>query len=103
MATEWEIPERDHKAYIGLLRAVARSNAFLKDCIESAISASSTDNPLNESIINTLNPRDRLSNGASYWSSKGQLDPQVPETLAYKIKDGIWSIVEVDVQPFEGN
>lgn len=92
--TEWEILERDHKVYIALLHAVARSKSLPQDCI---------DHLRIQSIVNTLNPRNRLPMGASYWSSIGHLDPEVPETLTYKIRDGIWSIVEVDIKLFLGS
>lgn len=101
--TEWEILERDHKVYASLFHALTKSQALPKNCIENAISASSTDRYPDESVVNTLNPRDRFIRRASYWSSKGQNDPQVPETLIYKIKAGIWSLSEINIQPFEGN
>ncbi|KAL0397851.1 UNVERIFIED_CONTAM: F-box protein [Sesamum calycinum] len=56
-AMEWEILERDHKVYAALLQALTRSKVSPKDCIANAISASSTDNYPDESVVNTLNPR----------------------------------------------
>lgn len=100
---EWKILERDHQAYASLHQALTKSNVSPKDCISNAVSASSTDNYPDESVVNTLNPRDRFIRRASYWSSKGQSNPDAPETLIYKLRNGIWVITEVDIQPFEGN
>ncbi|CAA0820793.1 F-box protein [Striga hermonthica] len=93
--------ERQHKIYASLHRTITKAKVPPRDCIETAVSASSTDRMPDESILNTLNPRDRYIRTASYWSSKGQSDPSVPETLVYKLKAGIWVITEVDIQPFE--
>ncbi|KAK4418691.1 F-box protein [Sesamum alatum] len=98
---EREILERDHKVYAALLQALTRSKVTPKDCIANAISASSTDNYPDESVVNTLNPRDRFIRRASYWSSKGQSNPEVPEMLIYKLRAGLWVITEIDIQPFE--
>lgn len=98
---EWKILERDHQAYASLHQALTKSNVSPKDCISNAVSASSTDNYPDESVVNTLNPRDRFIRRASYWSSKGQSNPDAPETLMYKLRNGIWVITEVDIQPFE--
>ncbi|KAL2460730.1 F-box domain-containing protein [Abeliophyllum distichum] len=98
---EWKILERDHKVYASLCQALTKSNLSPMDCIENAIWASSTDNYPDESVVNTLNPKDRFIRRASYWSSTGQNDPDVPETLIYKLRDGIWLVTEIDIQPFE--
>ncbi|KAL6569467.1 hypothetical protein OROMI_013981 [Orobanche minor] len=100
-ASGWEILKRDHKVYASLHQAITKSNVPVKDCIENAFSASSTDRFPSESIVNTLSPRDRLIRQASYWSSRGQSDPSVPETLVYKLKAGIWVITEICIQPFQ--
>ncbi|XP_042066308.1 F-box protein At4g00755-like isoform X2 [Salvia splendens] len=100
-AVEWAVLKRDHWAYASLLQAILKSKVSPKDCIAKAVSASSTDNYPDESVVNTLNPRDRFIRRASYWSSKGQSNPDVPETLVYKLSAGIWVITEVDIQPFE--
>ncbi|KAK6162453.1 hypothetical protein DH2020_002294 [Rehmannia glutinosa] len=96
-----EILERDHKVYASLHQALTKSKVSPKDCIGNAVSATSTDRFPDESVVNTLNPRDRFIRRASYWSSKGQSNPAVPETLIYKLRAGIWVITEIDVQPFE--
>uniref|UniRef100_A0A1S4B5C0 F-box protein At4g00755-like n=2 Tax=Nicotiana TaxID=4085 RepID=A0A1S4B5C0_TOBAC len=57
----------------------------LYDCLTDAILASSTDNYPEESILNTLEPSDRVGCKVSYWSSRGESDPTFPETLTYKI------------------
>jgi hypothetical protein len=36
-----------------------------------------------ERIENTLNPREVVGHRPSYWSSGGQYDPDVPESLTY--------------------
>ncbi|KAL6499311.1 hypothetical protein OROHE_025974 [Orobanche hederae] len=100
-ASGWEILKRDHKVYTSLHQAITKSKVPVKDCIENAFSASSTDRFPSESIVNTLSPRDRLIRQASYWSSRGQSDPSVPETLVYKLKAGIWVITEICIQPFQ--
>uniref|UniRef100_A0A5B7BB74 F-box domain-containing protein n=1 Tax=Davidia involucrata TaxID=16924 RepID=A0A5B7BB74_DAVIN len=96
---EWETLERDHKVFAFLARAF--STAAESSCIEKVISASSTDNYPEESILNTLVARDRIHRRASYWSSKGQSDPVVPETLIYKLKTDLCLITEINVQPFQ--
>lgn len=102
-SVEWAVLERDHKVYASLLQAILKSKVSPKDCIANAVSASSTDNYPDESVVNTLNPRDRFIRRASYWSSEGQSNPDVPEMLVYKLSSGIWVITEIDIQPFEGN
>lgn len=99
---ELGIKEQEHKVYVALLHALTKLITSPVDCILDAISASSTDNYPVESIVNTLDPRDRLFRGASYWSSKGQKDPNVPETLIYKLRSDLYIITEINIQPFEG-
>lgn len=97
---ELETLERDHKAYAILGRSC--KEFAVEDCILEAISASSTDNYPEESIQNTLEPRDIVARRASYWSSKGQCDPSVPETLTYKLDSDFCVITEINIQPFRG-
>lgn len=101
-SVELEMGELEHKVYITLLHALNKLITSPVGCILDAIAASSTDNYPDESIINTLDPRDRLLGGASYWSSKGQKDPNVPESLIYKLRSNICMITEIHIQPFEG-
>ncbi|KAJ8565421.1 hypothetical protein K7X08_007997 [Anisodus acutangulus] len=99
--SEWETLERDHEVYASLLQAIETSKSCRSDCIGYAVSASSTDNYPDESIVNTLIPMDIYLNRPSYWSSKGHSDPNAPETLIYKLKADLCVITEVYMQPFE--
>ncbi|XVF09812.1 hypothetical protein REPUB_Repub07fG0128500 [Reevesia pubescens] len=96
---ELECLGRNHRVYAFLARAL--SPFTRKDCISECISASSTDNYPEESIHNTLEPLDRIQNRASYWSSEGQNDPAVPETLIYKLMAKMCLVTEIHVQPFQ--
>ncbi|XP_030932658.1 F-box protein At4g00755-like [Quercus lobata] len=98
-STEWESLARDHRVYATLARVCT---SFLpEDCISKAISASSTDNYPDESIENTLQPADIVPHRPLYWSSKGQKNPAVPETLIYKLKSEFCVITEIKIRPFE--
>lgn len=99
-STEWERLKRDHRVYAFLAQGL--TPYIRKDCISDPISASSTDNYPDESIQNTLEPRDRVGLRALYWSSKGEADPSVPETLIYKLVAKLCVVTEIDVQPFQG-
>ncbi|KAL4383136.1 hypothetical protein GQ457_15G018650 [Hibiscus cannabinus] len=78
---EWETLEREHRVYAFLAQQC--SLLAVGDCTSKTIIASSTDNP-EESIDSTLKPRYRVVCQVSYWSSNGQSNPAVPETLTYK-------------------
>lgn len=97
---EWLCLERNHRVYAFLTRGL--SNCMTEDCLIDAIHASSTDNYPEESILNTLKSGDRVERRASYWSSGGQGDPTVPETLTYKLISKLCLISEIHVQPFQG-
>ncbi|XP_060218779.1 F-box protein At4g00755-like [Lycium barbarum] len=99
--SEWETLKRDHEVYASLLQAIKTSMSCRNDCIGYAVSASSTDNYPDESIVNTLIPVDIYLNRPSYWSSKGHSDPNAPETLIYKLKADLCVITQVCMQPFE--
>lgn len=75
---------------------------IVRDCILEAISASSTDNYPEESIDNTLQPAEIVEGRASYWSSKGHSNPEVPERLTYKLADNFCVITEINICPFQG-
>ncbi|KAH7839804.1 hypothetical protein Vadar_009102 [Vaccinium darrowii] len=60
-----------------------------------------TDHYRLESIQNTLESRDTVEGRASYWSSEGESDPTVPETLVYKLIAKLCVITEIHVQPFQ--
>ncbi|KAF3433026.1 hypothetical protein FNV43_RR24128 [Rhamnella rubrinervis] len=96
---EWECLRRKHKVYSFLAKGL--SPVIRNDCIRGAISASSTDNYPDESIQNTLEARDRVDNRPSYWSSKGEDDPSVPETLLYRLTVKLSVVAEIHVQPFQ--
>lgn len=96
--TEWQNLEREHRAYAFLARGC--TTFPIRDLILEPICASSTDYP-EESIDNTLDPRDRVADRASYWSSKGQSNPAEPEMLLYKLMGDLFVITEVSIQPFQ--
>ncbi|KAK6260749.1 hypothetical protein SCA6_015223 [Theobroma cacao] len=96
---EWEALEREHRVFAFLARGCLSFG--LRDCISEAIIASSTDNYPEESIDNTLEPRDRVARIASYWSSKGQSNPEVPETLTYKLAADLCVITDINIRPFQ--
>uniref|UniRef100_A0A7C8ZF47 F-box protein At4g00755-like n=2 Tax=Opuntia streptacantha TaxID=393608 RepID=A0A7C8ZF47_OPUST len=89
----------DHKAYSFL--ACSLTSSVTEDCIEVAMSASSTDNYPEESIENTLEASNRIEQRASYWSSKGEMDPAVPESLVYKLSANLCVISGIHIQPFQ--
>ncbi|XP_017700630.2 F-box protein At4g00755-like isoform X2 [Phoenix dactylifera] len=99
-AIEWESLEREHRVYAYLSCCLVSSKGK-RDCIVEAIRASSTDNYPLESIDNTLEPRDEVDWRPSYWSSGGQVDPEVPETLTYRLISKLCIIDEIKVQPFK--
>ncbi|KAI7748179.1 hypothetical protein M8C21_010538, partial [Ambrosia artemisiifolia] len=91
--------EREHRAYASLFRALT---AFPQtSCIANPVSASSTDNYPEESIMNTLDPGDKSLRWTSYWSSKGSDDSETPETLIYKLKANLCVITEINLHPFQ--
>ncbi|KAK1560431.1 hypothetical protein Q3G72_026621 [Acer saccharum] len=95
---EWESLKKEHRAYAFLARCF--TSFAVKQLILEPIAASSTDNFPMESIYNTLNPSKRARR-ASYWSSKGQSNPAVPETLTYKLDGDLCLINEINIQPFQ--
>ncbi|KAJ9539671.1 hypothetical protein OSB04_026177 [Centaurea solstitialis] len=96
---EWPRLEKEHRVYTFLARGL--TSFMRKDCILEAIVASSTDNYPQESIHNTLEPGDRVDQRASYWSSEGEVDPAVPETLVYKLIANLCVITEIHIHPFQ--
>lgn len=97
---EWETLETEHRVYAFLAQGCA--SFPLRECISEAIVASSTDNYPEERIHHTLEPRDIIGDRASYWSSKGQSNPAVPETLLYKLVSDLCVITEINIKPFQG-
>ncbi|KAK1262614.1 F-box protein [Acorus gramineus] len=101
-SAEWESLEREHRVYALLLAQSLSSQAEIsKACIIEPVSASSTDNFPDESIVNTLEPNDRVHRRPSYWSSDGERDPGVPESLTYRLKSKLCFVSEISVQPFQ--
>ncbi|KAK7294996.1 hypothetical protein RJT34_17898 [Clitoria ternatea] len=98
---EWLTLQRDHRIYAYLVKACTSSVAM--NCIAKTIGASSTDNLPQESIDNTLEPRDHVAGRFSYWSSNGQSNPNVPETLTYELVSEICVITEINIQPFQAH
>ncbi|KAK9994432.1 hypothetical protein SO802_024135 [Lithocarpus litseifolius] len=95
----WERLKRDNRVYAFFARGL--TPLIKKDCIIEPISASSTDNYPDESIRNTLEPLDKIGFIASYWSSKGESDPNIPEILTYKLVAQLCVVTEIQVQPFQ--
>ncbi|KAK4489529.1 hypothetical protein RD792_005338, partial [Penstemon davidsonii] len=98
-SSEWIRLEREHRVYASLTQGLISFPS--KDCISDAICASSTDNYPEESIINTLEPSDRVDHRASYWSSQGAHCLDAPETLIYKLAAQLCLITEVHIHPFQ--
>lgn len=98
-SVNWEYLEMDHKVYAHLSRSLM-SAMTRNDCIETSIHASSTDNAPVESIENTLNSRERVMGVPSYWSSIGEEDPEMSETLTYKLKSQLCIVDEIHIRPF---
>ncbi|XVE77063.1 hypothetical protein DITRI_Ditri13aG0031600 [Diplodiscus trichospermus] len=96
---EWEALKKEHRVYSFFARHCLSFD--VGNCISEAIIASSTDNNPEESIDNTLEPRDRVARRASYWSSKGQRNPAVPEMLTYKLVANLCVITEIKIRPFQ--
>ncbi|KAF2539453.1 hypothetical protein F2Q68_00018538 [Brassica cretica] len=91
--------EREHRVYALLAKGCTSSP--IKSCVEDAITASSTDRLPEESILNTLDERERIGGTPSYWSSSGHHKTSVPETLVYKLKGDLCVITELSIQPFQ--
>ncbi|KAG0474325.1 hypothetical protein HPP92_014011 [Vanilla planifolia] len=92
--------EREHRLFSYLGHCIVSLDGN-RNCIFQSIHASSTDNFPDESIDNTLEPNDRVDRRPSYWSSEGQSDPQVPETLTYRLLSNLCVIDEIIIQPFK--
>ncbi|KAF6154433.1 hypothetical protein GIB67_028325 [Kingdonia uniflora] len=96
-SNELEILERDHRVFAFLAQGLSSTVSSVR---LEAVSASSTDNYPEESILNTLEPSD-VERRASYWSSKGESDPAVPEMLTYKLIPKLCIVTEINIQPFQ--
>ncbi|XP_026379438.1 F-box protein At4g00755-like [Papaver somniferum] len=90
-SVEMEKLKKNHRVYAFLAR---RLHYYVtRDCISEAICASSTNNYLKENIHNTL----VLNGGTSYWSSRGEISPDVPETLTYKLVPELRFITKIRI------
>ncbi|KAL2642639.1 hypothetical protein R1flu_010226 [Riccia fluitans] len=93
--------EKYHHGYNRLYREFTETSVSDRNCIGAAIAASSTDEFPRESIHETLyaNPTKSwmrwMNDQWSNWSSKGQRDPEVPETLTYKLVSSVCLIHEI--------
>ncbi|PIA49605.1 hypothetical protein AQUCO_01300412v1 [Aquilegia coerulea] len=94
-----ENSEKNHRIYTILARGF--SPTLRTDCISEAIYATSTDNDPEENISNTLEPRDKIDERSSYWSSEGESDDRVPERLTYRLSSKLCLITEINIQPFQ--
>ncbi|KAJ3690360.1 hypothetical protein LUZ61_019524 [Rhynchospora tenuis] len=97
--TEWRNRERDHKIYT-YINSFLVSTKGARSCISHCISASSTDRFPDERIENTLEPREEVNWRPSYWSSAGEVDPAVPESLMYQLNYDLTFVDEIMIQPF---
>uniref|UniRef100_A0ACD5X4P4 Uncharacterized protein n=1 Tax=Avena sativa TaxID=4498 RepID=A0ACD5X4P4_AVESA len=91
--------QAEFRIYSNLLRALVSTRRSV-DCILHCIGASSTDNFPDETIENTLEPQDRINLRPSY-SSGGQDEDGVTETLTYRLSSDICIVHEIRIQPFE--
>ncbi|XP_078154479.1 F-box protein At4g00755-like isoform X3 [Carex rostrata] len=96
---KWRNNEMYHKIYTYLSQLLVSTEAT-KSCISYTIGASSTDNYPEESIDNTFEPSEKINSRASYWSSCGQVDPTVPESLTYQLTHNVVFVDAIRIQPF---
>lgn len=99
-SSEWQILKRGHLVYTYFAHCLLTKNSD-KACELTCIGASSTDNFPEESIENTLEPSDSVEMRPSYWSSGGQRDPNVQESLVYRLSSDLYTISEIRIQPFK--
>uniref|UniRef100_A0ACD5WR10 Uncharacterized protein n=1 Tax=Avena sativa TaxID=4498 RepID=A0ACD5WR10_AVESA len=92
--------QAEFRIYSYLLGALVSATPSV-DCILHCVGASSTDNFPDETIENTLEPQDRINLRPSYWSSGGQDEDSVPETLTYRLSSDICVVHEIRIQPFK--
>ncbi|CAD6238471.1 unnamed protein product [Miscanthus lutarioriparius] len=94
--------EKDHRIYSNLGGALisSKSKPFV-DCILDCIGASSTDHFPAERMENTLDPREVVGHRPSYWSSGGQYDPDVPESLTYRLRSNLCIVDEIRIHPYK--
>lgn len=93
----WEVLVREHEIYTSFLCALSKSAISPKHCIECIIGASSTNRHLEESVVQIL------LKGDSYWSSKGQDDPNVPERIIFQLNSRVCIVNEIDIRACGGD
>lgn len=98
---DWASLEKKNRLY-SLLCHLISSPEGKTDCIDLGIFASSTDDEPFESIQNTLVSNEIVGGLPSYWSSSGQNDTAVPETLTYSLISDFCVVDEIKIQPFKG-
>nr|CAB3473118.1 unnamed protein product [Digitaria exilis] len=86
--------------YSNLCGALVSSKPSV-NCILDCIGASSTDRFLAERMENTLDPREMVDYRPSYWSSGGQNDPDVPESLTYRLHSDLCIVDEIRIRPYQ--
>ncbi|MCO5570917.1 hypothetical protein L7F22_024647 [Adiantum nelumboides] len=72
-----------------------------RTCIAEPLHASSTDNLPQESVAQTLYPESEYPVEAhSYWSSVGEANASMPETLTYRLVSDLCVVHDVKIKPF---
>ncbi|CAL4956686.1 unnamed protein product [Urochloa decumbens] len=92
--------ETDHRIYSNLSGTLVSPKPSA-NCIRDCICASSTDRFPAERMQNTLDPREVVGIRPSYWSSKGQDDPDVPESLTYRLCSDLCIVDEIRIRPYQ--
>ncbi|CAA0842620.1 F-box protein [Striga hermonthica] len=92
----WGNLDMEHKLFSSLLHTLSKPITSPKFIMSFRVGASSTDQNPPVTIINTLTPE-----LYSFWSSKGQNDPNAPEYLLYKLMTSVSIVTEVHIQPLE--
>ncbi|CDP03074.1 unnamed protein product [Coffea canephora] len=82
-----------------LIQSHVRNISLLGD--ENQGKEKSLSTCLSTLLSNTPEPSDRIGQRPSYWSSKGEIDSAVPETLTYKLMAKLCVITEIHIQPFQ--
>ncbi|KAJ4778590.1 F-box protein [Rhynchospora pubera] len=97
---DWQILETAHITYTYFACCFLSCDSD-KGCVMTCIGASSTDRSPMEMIQNTLQPTDIVHWIPSYWSSAGQADPNVQESLIYRLESDLYLVNEIRIQPFK--
>ncbi|KAL3812666.1 hypothetical protein ACJIZ3_013934 [Penstemon smallii] len=92
-------PERDHTMYSYLLRAMSMDSPT--NCIDCIIGASSTNIYPMQSLVNVMVARDKYIWGVSYWSSKGQRDPNILDYTQFRLQSKVCVVNEIQIRHSE--